>query len=80
MPSGSLGTDGMRIVGLEHLRGEDPKQFEAVCRKESVRRLLDLNGAAEPPWQGLTWILDLLPRWPMQAIDVLEGLLSRART
>lgn len=27
----------------------------------------------EPTWQGLSWILDLIPRWPQQAIDVLEA-------
>src|SRR4051794_18722782 len=64
MPTGSLGIDESHTIWLEHLLNEDPERFEVARRTEWVRRLLDLDGSREPTWQGLTWILDLLPRWP----------------
>jgi Restriction endonuclease len=26
-----------------------------------------------PPWEGITWIIDLLPHWPAQALSVLDS-------
>jgi restriction system protein len=41
---------------------------------EYFRRLLD--DSAPPPWPDLTWVLDLLPRKPGDAIDAIDSYLS----
>lgn len=41
---------------------------------EFARRLF-----REEAWEGMTWILDLLPDWPQQAIDALDAFI-RAHT
>ncbi len=70
--SGALGADRWRILGLQYDLGREGRERveEARRSREFVRRLLNPH---EPTWEGLTWILDLLPGWPMQAIDVLEA-------
>jgi len=75
VPSGSLGADRLRLAYLDHLRQNAPDQLEQAKSKEFVRRLLRIDDPDEPPWQGLTWILDLLPHWPMRAIEVIQAYL-----
>ena len=31
--------------------------------------------SANPTWEGLTWVLDLLPHWPVQAIETIRAYL-----
>jgi restriction system protein len=43
---------------------------ELVEKFEYMKRLLD---PSRQPWEGMTWILDLIPHWPSEAISALEG-------
>ncbi len=65
IPTGSLGHDKM-IVDLYVHR---PELFrEDVQRFEFPKRLI-----RQPPWEGLTWVLDLLPDNPQEAINVVSA-------
>lgn len=48
--------------------------LQMIDKNEYARRLFRNEG-----WEGLTWILDLLPDWPQHAIDVLDAFI-RAHT
>ena len=66
--SGSLGTDRFTRHSIHDLA--PAKLAQLIEESEFIRRL------AEPPflpWEGITWILDLLPHYPMKALDVLDG-------
>jgi restriction system protein len=73
MRTGELGSDDLRVEWLKHLFLEDDERFGKAMTIEYNRRLVGLDPSGEPAWQGLSWILDLLPRWPMKAIEVLEA-------
>lgn len=65
--SGSLGHDSSLIEDYSSMPNEQfSKQLDNV---EFVRRLFYLDG----PWEGLTWILDLLPSRPAMAIQVVQA-------
>jgi restriction system protein len=68
MQSGTYGTDRF-IRGT--LKNEPPERLlELVDTNEFVRRMM------EPPfipWEGITWVLDLLPRSPSHALGVLDA-------
>jgi restriction system protein len=65
VPTGSLGGDTKRI---KYFLVTDPGK---AIKIEQVRRTL----RGEPPWEGITWILDLLHR-PRMAIDVVRAYLA----
>lgn len=48
--------------------------LQMIDKKEYARRLFKNEG-----WEGLTWILDLLPDWPQNAISALDAFI-RAHT
>ena len=79
VPSGSLGADESRLEFLDYLAENDADRYDAVMSKESSRRLVESEESGEGSWEGTTWVLDLLPRWPMRAIEVLGELPTRAR-
>ena len=70
IPSGSLGTDEYTFHWLVRLLKE--RQLPRLT--EFQRRLLVFANAkvekieAHPPWEGITWVLDLLPDNPRAAI------------
>jgi restriction system protein len=68
IPSGSLGVD---FHVLDFLRKtKTASEFEAIQDSfEWLRRLLRNDG----PWEGITWILDLLPNKPSKAVDALDA-------
>jgi restriction system protein len=71
--SGSLGTDKLTL----HYTIHRIKQGEKVQISEFGRRLLRFaarNGrGVAPPWEGVSWVLDLLPWSPRKALDVLDA-------
>lgn len=74
IPSGEFGSDAPKAARLKELLMDgDPDQFAEAMRIEYYRRLAGIAGSMEPTWQGLTWVLDLLPGWPQKAIDVVEA-------
>jgi restriction system protein len=63
---GNLGADGERMLhyfGLPNFT----KLFE---EKEYVRRLINQT---RHTWEGMSWIIDLLPRYPAQAIEAISA-------
>ncbi|HKT26798.1 restriction endonuclease [Dyella sp.] len=65
---GSLGADESLRRGLKSLPTE--KLESLIERKEFVRRLMDLPYR---PWDGITWVLDLLPNYPAKVMDALDA-------
>lgn len=86
LPSCSLGVDGSRLRFLLNgrrrgLPGEaDCEQYKGLLRGrlfELDRRLLAHARDSDnpPPWEGVTWVLDLLPEFPQEALDGLSAYL-----
>jgi len=72
--SGSLGADERHLEGLKKANKENPKLFSQMMTKQYYRRLVrDSLGDKTPPWEGITWVIDLLPHFPNQAIDALNA-------
>jgi restriction system protein len=68
LSNGTLGTDRATRHSI-HLAGPE-RALQLREQFEFVRRLV------EPPflpWEGVTWILDLLPHYPARALDVLDA-------
>ena len=74
-PSGTMGGDEWALDGLQRDEQERPEMFEWKISRQYYRRLL-LHAHGHPtvqPWEGTTWILDLLPHFPRQAIEGLNA-------
>lgn len=75
LPSCSLGSDGFTLLGWQAFA----KAGYPVRESEFRSRLITYVGAKElgleapPPWEGITWVLDLLPHFPRAAISALES-------
>jgi len=65
MPTGTLGADYDQVS-----RAID-QDAEKAMDVEHLRRTI----RGDPPWEGITWVLDLLHR-PRMALQVLEGYLA----
>jgi restriction system protein len=72
--SGSLGADESMVKQLLDSLQRKNGSFERLMEDEFCKRLLKgcLNGKT-PPWEGNTWILDLLPDHPKFALDALNA-------
>jgi restriction system protein len=76
--SSHLQCDEDRLRHIEWYSKNDKKTFEKVLTYESTKRLLQWHfskGKTSPPWEGITWALDLLPNFPKYALEVLQGYL-----
>jgi len=74
--SGRLGADDWTIRSLSWALKNDHAQARRMLLFESTRRLLlSARDGAPPPWEGTTWILDLLPHWPREALNALSAYL-----
>lgn len=74
MPTGSLGADVWRLEGLIAMHNSMPEMYERALERVSTKRLiLYASGANIPPWEGNTWVLDLLPHWPHEALAAVEA-------
>lgn len=71
IPSGTLGCDHLTAQHLAHRA----KSGDRVPRTEFTRRLFGavLTNGRVQPWEGITWILDLLPGNPRVALDVIDA-------
>jgi restriction system protein len=79
LPSCALGLDEIYVeADLKFRRDELIDRLRVGTLPEVVRRrllwALDRQHSP-PPWEGNTWILDLLPGHPKRAIDVLNSYL-----
>lgn len=65
MSSGFLGNEALQIRIQAAYHGKNLS--DQIEKYEYFRRLFSFKGA----WEGITWVLDLLPDHPAEAIDVL---------
>jgi restriction system protein len=75
LPSMSLGADEAHFKYLMHLRSTDQTSYERVMRLTFNQRLVRYVATwrSPPPWEGITWVLDLLPDWPADALKALDS-------
>jgi len=81
IPSGAIGYD--RIIYQTYLgmrekefNDEDMAQWRmAWINSDYVQRVARYYGGKtkNPPWEGITWVLNLLPDHPRQALNALEA-------
>jgi len=80
IPSCTLGTDKLTASQLVRYAGEDSDISSKVKSWEFFRRLaiymLSKGEGAVQPWEGITWILDLLPGQPRYAINTLYAYIQ----
>jgi restriction system protein len=72
IPSGYLGADKIHLARLS----KAVSSGVPVGRFEWERRAvgwMQAQGKAPPPWEGITWIIDLLPHWPGEALKALDA-------
>jgi len=77
VPSTSFGIDEQRLAFAisELKKQEDPMEW--LANKPYYIRLIFWvqDKDHSPPWEGITWILELLPDHPKKAINVIENYL-----
>jgi restriction system protein len=75
--STSLGIDEFLFETLEWTKENDPERYQIMAKREFYKRLIKSKRSkkAPPPWEGNTWIIDLLPHFPKLAIDVINAYL-----
>lgn len=73
IPSGSLGKDEFSLEYLSHCLKNDKETAKKLLGFEYYRRLLKSMSGKTQPWEGLTWILDLLPHDPRHAINAIRA-------
>jgi restriction system protein len=64
IPTGTIGHDS----ALLQYWAQSGRLLEQVESTEFGRRLIQGR-----PWEGITWILDLLPHWPRSAVQALDA-------
>ncbi len=73
--SGFYGGDESKLQSYNLLKDSDDeiqrKLYEKMSKSEYYRRLSD----GEYAWEGVTWIIDLLPHYPQKAIDAISSYL-----
>lgn len=66
-----------RYAWLLHLRENNPQSYQSAMKdpinQRTVRYLEDPYGGHPTPWEGNTWIADLLPRYPNLALQALDA-------
>ncbi|MFA6362894.1 restriction endonuclease [Methanoregula sp.] len=73
IPAGSLGKDEFSLEYLSHCLKNDKETAKKLLGFEYYRRLLKSMSGKTQPWEGLTWILDLLPHDPRHAINAIRA-------
>ncbi|OUL17652.1 hypothetical protein BV372_34810 [Nostoc sp. T09] len=75
IPSGSLGIDKFHLQGIIAAKDSAPELFDRMMKSLLNRRLIlyTLGGRQTPTWEGITWILDLLPHFPKEALQALSA-------
>lgn len=77
IPSTSLGCDELNFRTLRAARRSDhpPELYEAMIDRQYYRRLVPYSAGRSriPPWEGITWVLDLLPHFPNQVLSTLNA-------
>lgn len=78
VPSGSFGLDNFYAECFIEQIKKNPREAKNVLKNSSYhRRLLRslLSGGKYKVWEGITWIMELLPDFPKQALDTVDSYL-----
>lgn len=67
---GHLGIDTVSRHSL--LEMSEPERHEKFKQHSYFKRLMDLSSGSQP-WQGITWVTDLLPHYPQEALNALTA-------
>lgn len=75
IPSTSMGCDDYHLDALRAAKRGHPELYEVMISRQYYRRLVHYKRGhrREPPWEGITWVLDLLPHFPGQALEALNA-------
>lgn len=78
MPSGTIGHDTYLLENLKHFLKNDPERADRLLSHGLVKRLRHhvLDKEAPPPWEGITWVLDLLPREPLTVVQIIRSYID----
>jgi restriction system protein len=75
--SSGLGIDKTIINALLSAKEENLELYQRMTQTEFIRRLIKSVGRKNPPpWEGITWTLDLLPHFPKSALEGLKAYLK----
>jgi restriction system protein len=77
VPSCWLVADDHRLEFLKEMERDEPLAFEKAVKLQSTTRLFRAHYkmSESPPWEGITWILDLLPDSPREALGTIFAYL-----
>lgn len=74
IPSGNFNGDYFNLAYLNDCYNHDKTQFKKLMKIEYYRRLIEsIKNKTIGPWEGNTWVINLLPDHPKLAIDVLDA-------
>ena len=73
--SGYMGADKHNLYILLECAKNHKKKFVTLTKIEYYKRLLRSYINKEPFWEGITWVIDLLPHEPKHAINSLNAYL-----
>jgi restriction system protein len=79
MKSGTLPFwDSVSLQGLILTQKQNPKAANKMLEFEHYKRLVihRLDPSEALPWEGNTWVLDLLPHFPQRALDGLDAYIQ----
>ncbi|MGE0085948.1 MAG: restriction endonuclease [Desulfococcaceae bacterium] len=67
--------DQFSFINLIEMLKKDRNNIDRYLNNQYYRRLFlyGFKKSKIPPWEGITWILDLLPHFPKQAIEGLNS-------
>lgn len=72
--SGTYGVDNRNFESLLYFKENDSNKYRNLMKFQYFQRLVDFSFDKETyPWEGITWILDLLPHFPKQALEALDA-------
>ena len=72
LSSGSLGVDDYAYKDLIFAGNNEPERFERMIKHQYYQRLIYYQGSEKIyPWEGITWVIDLLPNSPKKALEAL---------
>jgi restriction system protein len=75
MESSSLGSDELYLRSVLAMKQLDPKMAEQMMTGRRYKRLVGSLAGGPPPWEGNTWILELLPDFPREALQAIDAYL-----
>lgn len=72
IPSCSLGIDEIHLGQLGNYIRHCSTRERFEWERRAVTWLVS-RGGTSPPWEGITWVIDLLPHWPGEAIKAIDA-------